>query len=305
MPAFAQFVTSAGTAPGLCLMSNAPGTAASWQACPSGGGGGGSGGRLMLTANTTVYVNCATGNDSNPGTAALPFATPYKAYTHVQQTYDLAGYIVTAQLQTSCSEVVTTVYGPLVGAKGAGSFIFQGQVGSPNVIAIEATGTYAFLFFAQQDAQFTVQWMRLKSVNGGAILVGQGVVNVGNVYWDAAGHSHMDAAGPRSIINSFGNNTVLITGNTNIHAVAEDHALITMAQHTEFSACPAFYTAFVQGDLGGMIDATGFTWGNGCPQGKRFNAISNGIVFTGTGSAPANFFPGSVAGTVNTGGIYQ
>lgn len=264
--------------------------------------------RTVLSAPLTLYVNCASGSDANSGTAAQPFATPARAYNYAQEKIDLAGYTITTQLQGDCAGVQTYLSGPLVGARGPKSFIFQGTVDQkPMAVSITHSGQ-VFLWHAEYGAQFTLQWMRLSAPNGNAVTAGgDAVIRLGYIYWDAAAHSHINAAGPRAFVETFGWSYILGGGNTNIHAVAEDHALITFRQHIYVSACPAVATAFVQADLGGIIDATGFTWSEGCLQGRRFNAISNGIVFTGlpAGQAPANFFPGTTAGESNTGGYYQ
>jgi hypothetical protein len=263
--------------------------------------------RILLEAPLTLYVNCQSGSDSNPGTESQPFATPKRAYYYAQQKLDLGGNVITAQLQSGCTDVITDLHGPLVGARGATGFVFQGTVGSHGAVLMSTSLPGAWLWHAYNGASYSLQWMQMKATGGGAVLVGEGVINVGHIYWDAASVAHLDAAGPRSVINTFGQNWILHTGSVNTHAVAEDHALITMSQHLSVSACPYVYNSFVQGDLGGIIDATGFTWSDGCLQGTRYHAVTNGIVFTGhlSGQAPWNFFPGSSPGAVGTGGYFQ
>lgn len=263
--------------------------------------------RTLLSAPLTLYVDCQNGSDLNPGTESQPFATPKRAYYYAQQKLDLGGNVITAQLQSSCTDVITDLHGPLVGARGATGFVFQGSVGSRGAVLMSTSIHGAWLWHAYNGASYSVQWMQMRSTGGGAVLVGEGVINVGHVYWDAASVAHLDAAGPRSVINTFGYDWILHTGSVNTHAVAEDHALITMNRHLSVSACPTVYNAFVQGDLGGIIDATGFTWSEGCLQGPQYHAVANGIVFTGSqaGMTPPNFFPGSLPGVVSTGGYFQ
>jgi hypothetical protein len=72
-------------------------------------------GRQALTGNTTFYINADTGVDSpsNGLTAGTPWETPQYAHDYVAANYDLAGFLVTFQLQDA-----TAQYSGVNGTKG-------------------------------------------------------------------------------------------------------------------------------------------------------------------------------------------
>jgi hypothetical protein len=259
-----------------------------------------------LTANMDYYFNCSTGSNLNSGAASFPFADPLFAYNFLQQHVDLAGYTVTLHGQVGCGGVAWTFSGPLVGAKGATSFVIVGT-GQSMQIGAPANG---YAFQVQNDAGITVQNFSCTggTGSGGCLLANGGTIIAGGVaasmwFINDASNSLADAAGPRSIIQIIG--TIGLTsqaGSANTVIVSEDHALITLPSAWGIGTVN-WTLGFAVADLGGMIDGTGFSFSGG-GTGTRYVASSNAIIFTG-GSGGATFYPGNAGGTTATGGFYQ
>jgi hypothetical protein len=258
---------------------------------------------------SNIYVDPVNGHDDGT-TDGLDvnsaFQTVFNAYEVVKAQWDIS-----AQLQIICNipagtfttTTGTTLRGPLVGAQFGGvagppfgaSFVIKGAgIGSTT---INSSTNFVNLFYSVSDATFQVQDMALASTGsgGGCLLAGGGYIAFKNINFQASANSHLDSAGPTSAIQAVG--AYSVSGSVNIHAVAEDNGIIYLGQACTLSGTPAWGTAFVQGDLGGFIEATGFTF-TGAATGKRFQAISCGIVFTSSG-ASVTFFPGNVAGTAD------
>lgn len=261
--------------------------------------------RTLLTANKDYYFNCSTGSNSNTGTSASPFADPLKAYQVAQQTLDLAGqYVVTVHGQANCSNAAWTFVGPLVGAAGPASFVIEGILGSPGAIQINGAAS-GYAFQVQFDAAITVRDLACNPGSGGGCMLGNtGVLSFLNVWFTTnSGNSLVDVAGPRSLIISSGANLISSGGgNVNIAIVAEDHGQVNLGGSWTMNGYPQWTTAFVQVDIAGLIDATGFST-SGPGTGHRASAGQNGIVFTnGTGQS---LFPGTSDGPVGEGGLIK
>ena len=174
------------------------------------------------------------------------------------------------------------------------------------LVESSAAGTVG-LFFANDGAAFTLANMQLASplANGYTVLVADGAVHVSGLTF-LENRCSLDVCGGRSVIAQTGPLT-WHAANFTFGAVAEDHGVIDLSGPLIMEGSPVFGSqregAFVQADLGGMVDGSGAVVSGGA-RGRRYVASTNGIVFTG-GTGNASFFPGDVAGTVGGGGIYQ
>jgi hypothetical protein len=270
---------------------------------PSGGGATGSG-RVTLTADTTYYVN-ASGSDSNACTFASPCQTPLHVYQMLRDGYDLAGHKVTVQLQSNYTLTSTVAFsGRIPGQVHSDDFeIFGADTNwtDPGIYTISSTTPGVALFQADSGARFSVRGVTLRSsgTSGFGIVASEGSVITKNIWCGAMGGACLDGAGNGAIITALGD-FVLLFENTKAAAIAEDHAQINLPCTITVSGAPSFELAFVQADLGGMIDASGSTVRPGGAMGVRFNAISAGIVFTG-GTRDPNYFPGNARGNAPDG----
>jgi hypothetical protein len=219
----------------------------------------------------------------------------------VQKNLDLCTFPVTVQLQTNLTGSFV-FSGQLVGAISPASFTILGA--GPPTTTVSSTAAGALLFELLNDATICVSSMTLRSTGAGGmgIVVVQGHAIADNLWFGAMGGAALDAAGPRSVIQGQGT-LIWLFENTSYGAIAEDHALIALPCVLQISGAPNFGGAFVQGDLGGMIDATGSTIMRGSATGTTAHALSLGIVFTG-GTGNTMYFPGSSAAIVS-GGYYE
>lgn len=263
--------------------------------------------RITLDQDLTFYIS-ASGNDTTGnGTEGNPWATVEKVYYFVQSTYDINGFTITVQLLSDFSNFVCTLFGGLVGQTSATQFVIQGDVGNRTIQVSGPVSGTNYLFQAQSGAEFAVQWMTMQptaNLVSGCLIVSEGVIGYGNVTFNAVGsNSFVDVNSTLSY--TFVTGPWTITGGpVNIVAVAEDYGtnFIGGAELT-LEATPSWDDAFCQGDIGGLIEATDFSF-SGSANGKRFNFTGNGLGDSGTGLQPPDYFPGSEAGTTNTGGQY-
>ena len=276
--------------------------------------------RYRLTGNVTLNVDYSSGSDSTStdglSTGSSAFASLPYCYNIVRDEWDLNGHVVTAQLPSGTTTITAgnTFSGRLVGDSTSfthAPFVISGS--NPSTDIFQSTTASVILLYAIDGAKVAVNNLTLRSSGSGGFicLCSNGTINIGiasgtgsgTVYFGAAGNAILDAAAPTSRIRTVCDYTVL-SENSNTFAVSEDHAQIELSSVMNISGSPSMTNAWVQGDLGGMIEATGFSYVSGSPTGVRYKSILNGIVFTGLGTAPATFFPGSVAGSASTGGVY-
>jgi len=267
-------------------------------------------GRTLMTADRHYYYNCLTGSNSNPGTSEAPFADPAHAYKFDQQTLDHAGkYTTIVHQQGSCTPAMSPdpygwpvgwlFVGPLFGALGVDSFRITGEGIGPIVNGSEG----GYVFESLSDAAITVANLNcVPGPKGGCWLSANGLMKIENVWGATNGaNSLIDAAGPRSVVEV--RNLVLraMGAPMNTVVIMEDGAWANMRGEWIMSGIPAFY-AFVQADISGIIDLTGFS-SSGEASGHRAAAYQNGVVFTDTKGIAV--LPGSMDGVSDTGGRIQ
>lgn len=283
-------------------------------AAVSGTAGTGSSGRTLLTADIDWYFNSATGSNSNPGTAAAPFADPAYAYQLAKRTLDLGGqYKIHVHMQGTASNAAWTFVGPLVGAEGPESFVITGTDvysivygAAPNAAASDPATKGGYAFFVKNNAAIRVTNLNMWPGAGGMGFVAasnSGQILVDNAWGTTNGCAAMfDAAGTGSIVRV---NTFVLNsggGNASYIGVAETSGQIQLAGAWTMNGVPAWTNYFMQGDLKGTIDASGASF-SGAASGKRYHATQLGVVFTG-GTGNPNFFPGDQPGVVDSGGYY-
>lgn len=268
-------------------------------------------GRTILAANLTQFVS-ATGSDSTGnGTSGNPWASCQHAYAVDQTTYDLAGFNITCSMATgSYTAFCWNFDGPLVGQNTPAGFTIAGpgQFGSV-LTGCASSGE----FYAKHGARITLTTANIQpGAAGFGMLVFDGEIDFATIELldQGSGSNFGDVAGGKSMLSCTGGFELVSGGGGNVTNifVSEDHGLITLNCALGMSGTPTWSGVFAQGDLGGMVDGTGFTYSGGTPTGPRYSASSNGIVFSGgvaNACTTANFWPGSVAGTTSTGGICQ
>ncbi|WP_119305229.1 hypothetical protein [Dongia deserti] len=261
--------------------------------------------RERLSANRTYYIR-ADGNNNNTGlanTAGGAFATKQKAWNVISDTLDLNGFVVTVQIADSTAYTDGLVAsGPVLGALGPESVVFQGNAGAPANVRITTTGASCFLA-DEAGVWFTVKDMELRTVTSGDCIGATGYgahVLFSNLIFGACAGNH---------VNAFIGGHVAATGNYTIsggavrHWYSQNNATVFVSGLTiTLTGTPAFSDAFANSDWIGAIMCHSNVF-SGSATGKRYESDRNGLIYTG--GAGASYLPGNAAGTTSLGGQYN
>lgn len=255
--------------------------------------------RTRLTSNHTLYVR-TDGNDSNNGltnTAGGAFLTIQAALTFALERYDLGGYNLTIQLANGTYTGGISVGSPQT---GRGSIIIQGDTTTPSNVIL-STGS-ATCIFVNNGIRLHIRGIKLTST----AYLAFAQFNA-SIYFD--GKMDFGSSSFAQIISVW-HGLILIGSNCNITGAgsfflySDRGGLIVTAGALTFtiSGTLNYPNQFAKAVDGGIINSSGCTFSGGDVTGGRYFAQNNGIIETH--SANANYFPGDVAGTTATGGIY-
>lgn len=259
--------------------------------------------RAVLTSNRTYYVR-SDGNDANTGlanTSGGAFATLQKALD-VVGALDISIYNVTIQI----GNTGTYVGGSLKPPVGMGTVTINGD--AANKAAYVLTKSGSTILSAQSGGSFAISGVRLSDAAATyGVVAGDGTrVTLTNIdYGDVAGNMMMVQYGARVTLTGTGN-----VMNAAVPCTRFFYALnggnIIGASGTKFTwlANSSASSAFVQSEILSNVSffSTTFDLGAFSATGKRYSVSVNAII-SGTGGG-ANYFPGSTAGSVATGGQY-
>ena len=268
-------------------------------ATPSGGGGG----REILTANRTYYVS-TTGSDSADGlTVGTPFLTIQHAID-IAAGLDQSVYDITIQLAdgTYNENVI------LKTALGAGHMYLAGNSTTPTNVVINSTSylnANGVSVCVQTDGnpRWSISDFKITSSAGGAIvalradntLVSYSGVNFGT------GFTTLIVAALAGSIQALG--AWVVSGGGYAAIRTTQNGVFVTAVSCTVTGTPAFTGAFVVSGQGGVVYAAGSASYSGAATGKRY--IANDLGFISSNGGGASFYPGNVAGTTATGGVYS
>jgi hypothetical protein len=266
-------------------------------------------GRTLLPGNASYYVNSATGSDSNPGTALLPWKTLQHACDYTATTLDGGGNNLTINLVGAgpyTASVVQTWVGFLtVSIFGAGS----------------STTTINGLNFGEEAGSLIGSVVNLDSATfcdpsgggGQGCIINYAVCNLQlgwiNGDWktlEQNNGAHIACRSPGAIISIAG--TGAMSGNCNSFFEASNggqvfnQATVTI---DNTSNCVDGFTAASNG--GYLQDTATYINAPASPTQKFFVGASGVIAVPSTGSgtiADVNHFPGDQPGIVEEGGTY-
>lgn len=267
----------------------------------------------VLQANKTYYVNASTGSDSNNGlTSGTAFATLQKA-VDVINSFNLNGYGVTVNVANGTYAQTT-----LRQINGTGSIYFQGNSASPSSVVISSTlgsclkadGCNGYtidgfkvttsapdLSTGDPGAGFFVtsaSSLFLKNINFGACQgfhtfngTGSTIVFTGSL--TISGGLTPNAIG---IGASFYSNGGFITwpGGTGTEPTLTISTSVSIPYF--ILATSSGQTSLLFGSITGASNVTG----------SKYLAALNGVIYTA--GAGVNYYPGSTAGSTQTGGQY-
>lgn len=259
--------------------------------------------RLLLSSNLTVYVNASTGSDTNSGLApSTPFRTLQAAANLVQNKYDYNGFTPTISVANGAYTAGIAFNGSLLGTSAAVQLI--GNIAQPQSVTISATSAHCV--FASGGAAVNVQGFSL-TATGTAGVSGNGITATSgaNVTFSAIIFStcvyHMSSAIAATVQLS-GTKAYTITGGGLAHYASDANGFLSIISGAvTLTGTPNFSVAFASCSRNATlaIAAAGFpaVTFTGAATGTRHVITTNGIV-----TVLGNVFPGSIAGTVTTGG---
>ena len=249
--------------------------------------------RERLSANRTYYV-ATGGNDANNGlSAAAPFATLQKAVDEAHKL-DCSIYGVTIQLADG-SYAGATIARPLL---GGGLLTIIGNVTTPaNVILTSATLAAGGANVSIGGVKFitTINYQNALSVQGGARL-SIGKVEFGQM---APYGAHVYSTGLGEI--AFEQNYVISGGATRHLSIGGPTFVLGINLTMTLTGSPVFSGEFIYTGNHGAVAYWNLTV-SGAATGKRYTVATMGLI--NLYAKAADFLPGTIAGTVSSGGVY-
>lgn len=267
--------------------------------------------RLVLLANTTIYVSTTGDDSSGTGLVGNPYATLVKAWTVIGQI-DTNGYTVTIQLADGTYSGLQVGTGGGFGGNaqggpvGNGPIVIQGNTSDATKVVISDANN-PFNFGAPAGSEITIKWLTVASagsahwgigINGPATVRVAGSVIFSGVF----AYAPLFCAGMTSLlsISASGAHTVSNSGaGDSLFWVLSGYLELLSASFTA-SGGPT-YNTIAQASSAGVISTYGATF-FGTFNGSRYNSDANSVINTfGEG---ATYFPGTAGGTTSNGGIY-
>ena len=250
----------------------------------------------ILTAAATYYV-ATTGSDSNNGlTSGTPFLTIQHAINIISKI-NLNGYPVTIQVADGTYTGNAVASGQFF---GGGSVTISGNPTTPANCIIHVTSNNCIL--ATSGAALNVSGLSLLSddvLNSALSATHGGIVTItGLMIFGSCSGGHIVANDGGQVIVS---HSYTINGGAFVHWSAGDQAVILCNYPITLSGTPNFSGQFVSATINAVIIAQGASF-IGSATGVRYVALLNSTIITSGGGA--SFFPGSSAGSANTGGQY-
>jgi hypothetical protein len=266
-----------------------------------------SGDVVTLQADTTIFVNSTTGDDTTAdGTTGKPFRTLQAASNYGQQRFDLN---LKHTLTFKCTGTFTITGPPAThGVYSAG--LFAGQNGANSVVWDMTSATVNAVngccFYINQGAQvsiiggtYTAGTDGITSNTGVAFQVGgQAIIMHHGATFTGCGTSHVYVAGGQC----WAVQAYTIAGNAPCHIIVQPSSTFNCTNgpwSVSLVGTPSFSNCFAN-VYGGAYSPAGVGFA-GAATGKKFNISGFGTIVTNGGGI--NYLPGSIAGTIapNTG----
>ena len=260
--------------------------------------------RTFLTGNLTLYVNGATGSDTNVGTSpSAAFKTLTACRNAIYHSYDFAGFGVTVVVANGTYTDTFTCVGVPPGMPGAIAVV--GNTSSPSLCTVSVTNGDCFV--ATGGASLNVSGFTVAATGsagafnapGVGLLASNGVISFSAMTFGACSTSHLWAGAGGTV--SAGGNAYTISGGGVAHATATvGGQIVTVSSRVTMSGAPAFSTGYAYASQGGCCTVYNQTF-VGSTTGPRFNVSTGGMVITNNGGA--NYLPGSTAGVGTNFGV--
>lgn len=255
--------------------------------------------REVLSAARTYYVR-TDGSDSNTGlvnTSGGAFLTSQKAYNVIAGNLDLGGQSVTIQIGDGTYATGINASQPWT---GGGTVSILGNLTTPANVVFNSGDLLAVNCNLPGI-------LTLRGVKGSGQRVinhnGNGQVQYSTIDCGACSGPHILTQAPGAYIQATGSYT--ISGSAAAHwrtffpSVIQAINTLTIT----LTGTPAFSSAFADaGDQGQIYVGSAQVTMSGAATGTRYQGVKLALIDTNGGGV--NYFPGSVAGTVNNGAVY-
>ena len=250
-------------------------------------------GREVLTAARTYYVATAGSNTNTGLTLGTPFLTIQKAID-VVASLDISIYNVTIQVADGTYTGGASVNSPWV---GSGTVTLNGNNTTPSNVFINAAGQ---CITVQSQGRLNISNAKLQGTGYVTLYAVSGAnISASNIVYGTSG-GEIIRSESNAIITLSGSHT--FTAGANIGIGTQGGQLYSNGASFIFAGSPTFNNpAFCASSYLGMIQSFSNTF-TGTFVGTRYYASANSIIFTNGGGV--NYFPGTIAGSVATGGQY-
>jgi hypothetical protein len=261
--------------------------------------------KQSLTGSTTFYV-APTGNNSNTGVSASPFATVTYAYSNLVNRYNLNGHNVYISVENGSYTESIVIAGSPDGVS-TNSVSIVGNNSNPATVTFAPSSGAGISI--SNGANVNISGFSVQSANSSGVLVQSASAQIGNMaFGSCTSGFHAQAGGAGSYITF--NAPCFITAPAKCHLLCGSGGAIelynTAGPITISGGTLNFPQGFAVATSTGTINVfPGFTYvvaGGSSVTGPEYVVEFNGVITTNGGGT--NFFPGSSAGTSSTGGQY-
>lgn len=256
--------------------------------------------QVPLVAPRTLFVR-ANGNDLNDGSAntdASAFRTINAAIQFALRVFAPSRHLITIQIADGLyAEAV--VVSQAVGWR----FMLLGNEAAPQNVIIRAPAGSIAAVLGETLANIDVVGVQIEAVAGATFVNGlmaqdRSRLVYRNVRFGANLFYQVSSA--RSSVMTQNGPVTIVSGGA-AHLVATSQGSIqNVSQAISYIGAPAFSVANVWANNGTVVVASVVF--SGAVNGPRYQADVVGLIWTA--GAGVNFIPGSVAGNVNSGGVY-
>jgi len=260
-------------------------------------------GRQVLAATLDLYVSTSGSDVTGNGSIGAPWATLQFALDYISTSLDFGGQNVNLHIVDPGTYVGASVKSMV----GGGQLNIFGETGVPSDYII--TGVRSFVFFANNETIICFDALTFKpSFQALGVFARVSLADfatVGELAFDCTGGAQVFAKLPAAgaQYNSNGPNMAVTWPNGNMQNfwnVGAPGVYVNSGLVCTATGSVNFTLATVSANLGAVINyAESFT--GGTITGKRFNVNTNATMTTSIGGPEG--VPGSIAGTVESGGV--
>jgi hypothetical protein len=253
----------------------------------------------MLTDLLTLYVR-TDGNDANDGYSDSAGTALRNIQTAINRAiaWDNNGYDIIIQIGNGTyTENIT-----LKSFVGSGRIILQGNISNAASVSLVTTGTTAVggINAVNVTGTYIITWMKLKCTSGACIRLSGGAtfVQCNDLQIDPS--TYIFQVTDMATLNVIGDFRINAGTYGMCYVVLGGYLRATSILIT-FNGAVTMSSQFIQVGRTSQALINGHTF-SGTFTGKRYDVYSNGVLEGTLGNV--NYFPGTVAGTVASGGQY-